>query len=173
MIELWMEKDLMLSFDSVILLCLYFFIWKIRQTILVYKDAAGMWNIDNKKPYVEIIVNLTLNIILVNWIGINGVIISTIVSMFFISLIWETRVFFKEYFKESTIAYYKKLIIYIFITFLGCILTYFICDFIKIGGITGFILKIVICVFVPNIAIISLNWKNENFRYVLKLLKRN
>ena len=50
-----------------------------------------MWNIDNKKPYIEILGNLTLNIILVNWIGINGVIISTIISMLCISLIWETK----------------------------------------------------------------------------------
>lgn len=162
----------MLSFDSVILLCIYFFIWKIRQTVLVYKDAAGMWNIDNKKPYIEIIVNLALNIILVNWIGINGVIISTIVSMLCISLIWETKVFFKEYFNETTISYYKKLLLYIFTTIMGCILTYAICSCITIGGIMGFIFKIIICVLVPNVVLIILCRKNENFKYAVKLLKR-
>ena len=172
MIELWMGKELMLSFDSVILLCIYFYIWKIRQTVLVYKDAAGMWNIDNKKPYIEILGNLTLNIILVNWIGINGVIISTIISMLCISLIWETKAFFKKYFNETTISYYKKLLLYIFITIIGCILTYSVCSFITIGGIIGFVLKIMICVILPNIILIILCRKNENFKYALKLLKR-
>ena len=66
MMKLWMGSNLMLDFSSVILLGIYFYVWKIRQTILKYKDAAGMWKIDKIKPYIEIIFNLTINIILVN-----------------------------------------------------------------------------------------------------------
>lgn len=66
MMKLWMGSNLMLDFSSVILLGIYFYVWKIRQTILTYKDAAGMWKIDKIKPYIEIIFNLTINIILVN-----------------------------------------------------------------------------------------------------------
>lgn len=173
MIELWMGKELMLSFDSVILLSIYFYVWKIRQTVLVYKDAAGMWNIDNKKPYVEIVVNIILNIILVNFIGINGVIISTIVSMLFVSLIWETRAFFNKYFNENTKQYYKKLLLYIFMTCLGCMSTYFVCNLINLYGIVGFILKIIVCIIFPNILLVIICRKSENFKEVVKLLKRN
>lgn len=175
MIELWMGKELMLSFSSVILLCIYFYVWKIRQTILVYKDAAGMWNIDNKKPYVEILMNLILNIILVNLIGINGVIISTIISMLLISLPWETREFFKQYFEEGTKAYYKKLMFYTLVTIFGCVVTYFMSNIISIKGIIGFIIKILICVIFPNIilAMVCIGTKNKNFKEITKMLKRN
>lgn len=171
MIELWMGTDLMLPFSSIILLCIYFYVWKIRQTILIYKDAAGMWGIDNKKPYIETLVNLTLNIILVQYFGINGIIISTIVSMLFVSLPWETVKFFKEYFREKTTKYYKKMFLYIIITIVGCIFTYSLCDLVTLVGIYGFIIKILICITIPNSILIAICVvsKNKNFFEVLKM----
>lgn len=175
MIKLWMGADLMLNFSSVILLGIYFYVWKIRQSILTYKDAAGMWKIDRLKPYIEIIFNLTINIVLVNIIGINGVIISTILSMAIISIPWETKAFFNKYLNENIIEYYKKLTLYIFITIIGCIITYFICNLIVIEGIIGFIVKIIICTFVPNIAliIICILSKNSNFKNVIEMFRKN
>lgn len=172
MINIWMGEDLMLPFSSVVLLCIYFYVWKIRQTVLVYKDAAGMWNIDNKKPYIEILVNLGLNVILVQYWGINGIILATIVSMLFVSFPWENYKFFKVYFNESTIEYYKKILLYTIVTILGCIITYIICNLVTTQGIGGFIIKIIICVFVPNIILstICIISKNKNFIDVLQML---
>lgn len=172
MIELWMGKDLMLSFSSVILLSLYFYIWKIRQTVLVYKDAAGMWNIDNKKPYVEIAFNLIINIILVNIIGINGVIISTILSMLLISFPWENKAFFKQCFNENTKQYYKKFSLYTIITILGCILTYFICSLVHVSGILNFIIKIIICIIVPNLIMFIVCIKSGKFKEIVNIVKK-
>lgn len=172
MLEIWMGKNLMLPFSSIILLSIYFYVWKMRQTVLVYKDAAGMWYIDKKKPYIEIIVNLIVNIILVNIIGINGIIISTIISMLFISFPWENRVFFKKFFNENTKEYYKKFIIYTIITILGCIITYTICSLVMIGRIKGFIIKILICITFPNIILAIICRKNDKFKEIINLIKR-
>lgn len=170
MLEIWMGKDLMLRFTSVILLCIYFYVWKIRQTILVYKDAAGMWDIDNKKPYVEIIVNLIVNIILVKLIGINGVIISTIVSMLLISLPWESKAFFKNYFNENLKKYTLRLFLYTIITFIGCSGMYILCSFINIIGILGLIIKLLVCIIIPNFLLIIIFRNNEEFKSVLSLI---
>lgn len=175
MIKIWLGDAFLLPFSSVILLCIYFYVWKIRQSVLVYKDAAGMWNIDKIKPYVEIIINLILNIILVQFIGINGIILATIISMLCISLPWENKKFFKEYFNESTVEYYKKMLLYLIVTILGAFITYSICNLIIVQGVSGFIMKILICVFVPNIilCIMCIIEKNKNFISVLQMLKLN
>lgn len=149
-IKIWMGEDLMLPWLTVCLMVIYFYVWKIRQMILIYKDAAGMWDIDRYKPYVEIVFNLTLNIILVQMIGINGVVISTILSMLLISLPWETRAFFKAYFKKSTKEYNKKRLIYLLITLLFAIPTYIMCSYISVDGIVGIVIRFLICIAVPN-----------------------
>lgn len=171
MIELWMGNELMLSFSSVILLGIYFWVWKIRQNVLLYKDAAGMWDIDRKKPYVEILVNLVVNIILVNLIGINGVIISTILSMLIVSLPWETRAFFNNYLKDNIKEYYKKLLYSGVITVLACVVTFLLCSFIRENGIISFIFKCIICVIVPNIVFFIVYRKNDNFKNILNMIK--
>ena len=172
MISLWMGNEYMLSMSSVILLCIYFYVWKIRQTVLLYKDAAGLWDIDKTKPYIEIVSNLIINIILVNIIGINGVIVSTIVSMLFISLPWETRVFFKRYFNSNTYDYYKKWFKYLIITSVIAVITYYLCSFVKLSGILDLIVKGMVCAFVPNIIFCIIYQKDENFLYSIDIIRK-
>lgn len=171
MMKIWMGKKLMLETSSIILLAIYFYVWKIRQTILIYKDATGMWNIDKIKPYVEIIVNLTLNIILVQIIGINGIIISTIVSMLVVSLPWETGAFFKNYFFDKTNKYYSKLVFYTFITIFNGIITFYICSFININDKLNFICKAIVCIIIPNIFYLFIYRKDENLYWVKNTIK--
>lgn len=164
---LWMGKGLLLSSSTVVLIVIYFYIWRIRQAVLLYKDAAGMWKIDRIKPYVEIIVNITLNIILVQMIGINGVVISTIISMLFISLPWETYVFFKIYFQRSTKRYYINILFDVLITILLCLITFSICNLISGITVYSILIKLCTCIFVPNLIIIIIFHRNKQFKELL------
>ncbi len=58
-------------------LCLYFYILQIRKVVINYKDAAGIWWEDRFRPYVCMVVNLVSNIVLVQYIGLAGIVIST------------------------------------------------------------------------------------------------
>ena len=104
-IELWIKEENLLPFSTVVLLVLYFYIYQIRRIILLYKDAAGIWWEDRFRPYLMIVVNVASNLILVNYIGLNGVIISTIISML-ISVPWENYTVFKYIFKRTSKKYY-------------------------------------------------------------------
>lgn len=173
--QIWMGNSLMMPWSAVCLLVGYFYIWKIRQMVLIYKDAAGMWKIDRVKPYVEIVVNLTLNILLVQQIGIHGVILSTIVSMLFVSFPWETNMFFKMYFKMSPVRYYKKQLLYLGITLVFAALTYHLCSFIRWQGILGIGLRLLVCMIVPNL-LLHLVFRrskalHEAEMYVLNMVK--
>lgn len=114
--RIWVGEELMLHTYYVILFILYFYIRSIRYVILSFKDACGMWKADFLKPYIESIVNLVLNILLVYFTKqLWGIIVSSVFSMLFIALPWETNVLFKNYFEESPIKYYLKLFFYLVI----------------------------------------------------------
>ena len=72
----------MFPFYVVLEMGLYFYIYQIRKIPVVYKDAAGIWWEDRFRPYVCMVVNVVLNLILV--IGFHmdvaGVAIATVAS---------------------------------------------------------------------------------------------
>ena len=83
---LWVGPSLMLDSSYVFLFGLYFFITLIRYITLTYKDACGLWAPDVLKPYIEAALNLGLNILLIQHIGLYGVLISTIISLALVAL---------------------------------------------------------------------------------------
>lgn len=170
MMRIWMGEKLMLSFDTVILLSIYFYVWKIRQTILTYKDAAGIWDIDRWKPYIEIMVNIILNIILVQVIGINGVVISTILSMVIVSIPWETKVFLRKLFNQRPDKYYRLCMFYTAISISAACITWMVCCLLEDSGMISFMLKIIICIMLPNIIILVLGWRKDGHAETVKFI---
>ena len=163
--EMWMGKNMMYEMPTVILFVIYFFSWQFRVTVINFKDAAGAWNADILKPYVSAGVNLIINIILIRVIGINGVLISTIICMVFINFPWETNVLFKQVFHRSPREFYFDQLSFVVKTIAVCVLTYYVCSFVCLGGVVGFAIKIAICCILPNFVIILLSYRTKEFAY--------
>ena len=62
---LWVGESLTYPIGVDIGMVLYFFLFSIQRTIIVFKDAAGIWYEDRYRPYVCMGVNLVLNLLLV------------------------------------------------------------------------------------------------------------
>ena len=73
--------------------------------IHTYKDAAGLWEIDKYRPVTEVIVNLCLNLLMDKMLGLEGIVLSTIISMLFVGMPWEIKCFIGDYFKEDLKRY--------------------------------------------------------------------
>ena len=137
---------------------------------MTYKDAAGMWNEDFWKPYIGAIVNLVTNIVLVKLIGIEGVMISTIIVMLFIYFPWETSILFKKLFKRSSIEYLLKIFIHTVITIIVMVITYLFCGIVKFDGMVELIIKAFICVILPNLIFVLLYFRTEEFKVLINKL---
>ena len=161
--RIWMQNDetLMFSFAIVIQLVVYFYLYLIRKIPVTYKDAAGIWWEDRFRPYVCMIINVVSNIILVRILGISGIVLSTILSLA-ISIPWENKTIFENVFKRSSGQYYKKMLLYALETAVIGVITYSLCSFIE-GGIFAFIVKMGICVLIPNALWVLLNRKTAEF----------
>ena len=161
--KLWMGEKMMFPFHMVVLLAIYFYSWLARRIGLTYKDASGMWEQDFWKPYVGVIVNLVTNILLVKVIGVEGVVISTILVMVVIYFPWETQVLFKWVFKQEASKYVLKMISYASITIVVGALTLGLCSLMKIEGLTLLLARGGICVVVPNIIFFAIYRKTAEF----------
>lgn len=109
---MWMV-DRLFPVSTMALFVLYFFIIQIRRTVLTFKNVSGMWWEDRYKPYVSMVVNLLMDIILVKHIGVNGALISSIMCIAFIEIPWEANVLCSGLFEKNVFRYLIKVLSYL------------------------------------------------------------
>ena len=113
--NIWVGKEYTLDFSIVFLFSLYLFVEEIPRTLIVFKDAGGIWKHDRYRPLIAAFVNLCLNLILTNFIGLYGILISTIVALAFIAYPWLIININKRLFNINIKKYLIRLILYIII----------------------------------------------------------
>ncbi len=168
-IKIWAGEDLLFDFKMVLLFVVYFYVYQSYRIVLTYKDAAGIWWEDRFRPYVIMIVNVVGNIVLINIIGIYGVIISTIISLI-ISVPWATYTVFKYIFYSSMKVYIRELVIQLLATIICCSITYIICSTLNFDGFTALLLRFPICVVIPNTVYALLFRQSVIFKQFLSMI---
>lgn len=174
-ITLWVGEEMLFPFDTMLLMVIYFFIPRISTISYTYREAAGLWWEDRIRPIVATVANLVINLLLVNIIGMNGVLISTIICSVFINIPWGSYVLFKNYFKCSPMEYFGVLIYYVAVTAIVCALTYLLIMLLPTTGFISFAAKAIICTIVPNLLFCAIYHKKSEYgyfkSYILRLLK--
>ena len=149
--KIWVGNSNMLKFSAVICFCIYYFIYEFNRLFNMYKDAAGMWHEDRYRPLVTALTNLALNLLTVQYWGIYGVLLSTVISMLIVGMPWLIHNLFTVVFERSNlIPYLKKIGFYLLMSFLVCLTTFAACSWISISERWTLIVRAMICVFVPN-----------------------
>ena len=171
--NIWMNgnEKLMLGMSEVVCFCIYFFVYEIQQLLLTYKDAAGMWHEDKSRPLVTALTNLALNIIMVQFFGLYGVLLSTVISIIFIGMPWLFYNLFTVLFKRNAAKYVIRVVYYTVITIVISIITYSVCSLVPFTGIAELIVKLIICIIVPNLLFFATLFKFEEFGQVKALVK--
>lgn len=169
--KLWVGEDLMLGRVAVICFVVYFFVRQVNALLNLYKDASGMWHEDRFRPLVAALTNLVLNLILVQFIGIYGILFSTVIAILGVGMPWLLHNLFTVIFEKKYLAgYFRQLMFYVGIVALSCVITFFICRYIVFeSSILNLILKGIICLILPNFMYFVIYRKTEVFKQVLIL----
>lgn len=169
--ELWVGKELMLDFRVVICFCIYYFIYEINQLLNTYKDAAGIWHEDRFRPLITSLVNLTMNIVLVQFWGIYGVILSTVLSMLLVGMPWLVHNLFSFLFdKKQLYDYLEHIVRYTIIVFFSCLISYLLCNCFVAKGWLVLIIRGIICFSIPNLIYFIMYNKTAEFKQCLHLI---
>lgn len=171
--RIWMNGDeaKMLGNSSAFLFALLLYLWKFKDILSTYKDAAGMWKDDFFKPYTVAAVTLLLSLALIGKMGVNGAIVATIAGVFVVSMPWETHAFFKNYFGFSSAKYYLRMLLYTMVVAAAGALTCFVCFKLPETGVLWLLLKGAICIALPNAVFLSVSFKTREFKVVLEKIK--
>ena len=171
-IAIWTEEKNVLSMGIVICLAIYLYIITTNQMLCLYKDASGIWHADRFRPLITASINLAMNLLTVRYLGLYGVVLSTVVSMLFVGMPWLIHNLFSSVFRIKSSPFVKRLIFYAFVAVLACASTYAICILFPKHSIMHLVFRFVICLIVPNLFYWIIFRKTVEFREAVKLLNK-
>lgn len=173
--DIWVKKEsLKLSFSAVICFCIYYFIFEINQLLNTYKDSAGIWHEDRFRPLVTAMANLIMNLIMVQFWGVYGVLLSTVLSTLFVGMPWLLHNLFTVLFEKTQVKpYLQKLLLYVIIVFIGCVLSYLVC--LQLPNMSRWMIlfvRAIICCIIPNVLYFIVYHRKQEFKESIKLFDK-
>lgn len=171
--EIWVGKNLMLRFTAVICFCVYYFVYEINQLLNTYKDAAGIWHEDRFRPLVTAIANLSMNLIMVQFWGIYGVLLSTALSMLLVGMPWLLHNLFTVLFDKSNMwGYIRTLLEYTIVTAISGAVCCVISSIFHFSALGNLAYRAVVCCIVPNLIYFAVYYKTPEFVQCVQLLDK-
>ena len=160
-------KDLVMERSISFVITLNYFIQFLRRSTILFREASGTFYYDRFKPLFEGVSNLLFSILFVNWFGVTGVIIATIMTNLIICHTIEPRVFFKYYMQESAKNHYIEN--YLYIAVFGIVLLLF--DYIRVNAdshIISLLLNGSISVGVSLVLCLMIYFWNNDYRKTIR-----
>lgn len=170
-INWWLGEGLLLDKLTFIIILINFYISGMRSSVITFKTKAGIFNNDKYVPLIEAVINLGSSIILVKYFGLAGIFMGTTISTITLPLWIQSKLVYNNVFNKSVNQYFKKYFLYLGLTIIIGLLTTVLSNIITITGIIGLVFKGVICVTVPNIILVLIFYRTDEFKYILNIIK--
>lgn len=172
-IVLWLGSEYILAPLVLFVLVFNYFQKSMRNSYMVFKEAAGIFYEDRFVPLIEALTNIVFSYILLKIFGLAGVFMGTIISGLVLWGYSYPKYVYKKLFDRDYLSYIKETISYILLFILIASLTYYLSIFVNYDSIyLELFIKAIICLIVPNLILLLIFYKTDNFRYYLGLGKK-
>ena len=171
-INIWIGKKYVMGFSIVFLLVLNFYVLGMQSVTNSFRNAYGLFWIAKYRPIIMVIINIVISVVLVQFIGIEGVLIGTLVSRLLTTAWLDPYIVHKYGFEISPKSYYVDYLKYLVIfTAISIILNYFV-SMITINNIFILILIAILVVISVNVILVLLFFKTSEFNYFYDKIKK-
>lgn len=168
----WIGEEYLLSNFTLLILVINYYQKILQITYKNFKDAAGIWSEDKYVPIIEALLNIVCSIIFVKLFGLAGVFIGTFISSLVYWIYSFPKIIHKGLFQKKYSSYIGEIIKSILLFIITSLSTYKVSSLIIVSNIfIKVIIDIIICCVIPNIILITIFHKNEEFKYFINLLK--
>lgn len=131
---LWAGESMILPLGDMLLFVLYYYLINMNNIRNQYVSGTGMWWQLKGSYIAETIANVVLNILLGYLLGITGVLIATVVTIFFFNYLQRNAVLFRGYFHGMpALTFYRQQFYYLFAAAVSLAATYWACRLISPG----------------------------------------
>ena len=171
--HIWMGEENMLTFNYVICFVIYFYTMGMNKIINMFKDAAGIWHRDRFRPLTAALVNLGLNLATVKWLGLYGVLLSSVVSIVGVQIPWLFHNLFQEVFPRKYLWPYVRFFCgLVGVALASCAASWLLCSLLRLGVWPSLIVNACVSFLVPNLFFFALFGKKPLFRESIAQIRR-
>ena len=172
--QIWMGEDNMLPAELVLCFVIYYYSMGANKLLNMFKDSAGIWKMDRWRPFTAALVNLGLNLATVQWLGLYGVLLSSVVSIVFIQIPWLFRNLFQAVFPRAFRGRFVRLFSGLTaVALLSCAASWLICSRFSLNVWPTLAVNVVISFLVPNLCYYMFFGRNPLLRESLAQIKRS
>lgn len=170
-ISVWIGKQYCFSESIVWIIVINFYISGVQAITTTFLTAYGLFWQGKYRPIIMAIINITLDLFLVNRIGILGVLLATLIARLLTIVWYDPFIIYKYGFKSSPKEYYLEYCRrFIMVIFIG-ILFKNICYNLNIDTWMKLIILSIVVFILSNICMILIYKNKDEFKFFMKNLK--
>lgn len=140
----------------------------LQNTVIVYKDACGLYYAGRYRPLISALLNLFLSILFGYAIGLAGIILATIISRILTTWWFDAWLLHRRIFEKSPAGYYRRYLTYFAVSMTVNAGTCYLAEcIITAEGIPGILLRAVLGMIVINIAYLLCYSHSPEFHAVM------
>ena len=171
-IDWWLGKGLLIDNFTLLIVLINFYISGLRTSVGIFKEKAGIFADDKYVPLLESVINLGSSLILAKYLGLSGIFLGTTISSIALPVWNQSRLVYKKLFKKPLLEYFKQYFLYAGITItLGVLVTITCNIFVEGYSFFSLVIRGCICVTIPNIILVFIFYKTEEFKYLWSIAK--
>lgn len=171
-IVVWLGAEFLLSRASAILFSVYIYLYGESMIIKIMRESIGLWNQGRIWAVIEMLANLVLNVFMGLWFGVEGIILATIVSMFFISIPIENWIIFSQYFAGNVKDKIKSMAVNTLWTIGTAIIVGILSHFAPRIQYVSFFYKTCVCLLIPPLSCALCFQRTEEFKFVKDIIQK-
>jgi O-antigen/teichoic acid export membrane protein len=168
---LWLGNQRVLESKISIALAINMFVLGLLQPTMLFRNTTTLF----RKAKFIILITAGLNIVLSIGLGylwgIAGIVFATAISRLLTNFWYEPYKLHKDVFQTSAKNYFIKNAVYILTAGVVGFATYFVANLLPITGFFGILLKLVICLIIPNVAFLLLFCRTSEFKSTVERVK--
>ena len=171
-IELWVGKDYLFDDNTVLYIVVSFYLMYMRKTVLMFRDACGLYWYDRYKPLAEALINIVASVYLAIRYGTVGVVYGGIISTLLTCFWVEPYILFKYGIRYDLKKYYFEYFQFVIVTFFcGVSFKYFCSNIINSSSLISFFICMILVVAYSSIIWSVVFFKRDEYRFTVNTIK--
>jgi O-antigen/teichoic acid export membrane protein len=170
-ISLWIGNSYIIEQSIINLVLINFYLVGMRVPLGIIKMAAGIYWQDRYIPFIQGAVNLGFTILLVQFWGLAGVFMGTLISSIAVVCWIRPVIVYKYVFKTSTKQYFIQYLYYALVLFVNIFITGLVCNFFfSEYSIINFIFRTITCLIIPCVSVVALFYRTKEFLEIRRII---
>ena len=120
MMTLWLNGSELLPSWGFAALAAHFLIRALRQSVLMFRDAYGLYRREKIKPFAELALSLLFSYFFGKKLGLGGVYVGQALAAFLVCFWYEPWVLYRYGFRARVLPYYRLMLRFLCVSALSC-----------------------------------------------------